>query len=175
MTKETTTKPEIITTDQRRFDKDNLKHQAFLEFCFNSIDFIQKETNVSLTNEDLVRDNAFGVFMKYFSELHKENNKLGLSGVKLFDLMELDLAKVISIFDKAKVMPHQIKPDIKDYEMYATTPQEKERLKIAQDFLEIMGKLGTGINFTQPLKAPVKRDIYTGHAVINPYFVRGVR
>ena len=175
MNKETTTKPEIIMTDQRRFDKDNLKHQAFLEFCFNSIDFIQKETNVSLTNEDLVRDNAFGVFMKYFSELHKENNKLGLSGVKLFDLMELDLAKVISIFDKAKVMPHQIKPDIKDYEMYATTPQEKERLKIAQDFLEIMGKLGTGINFTQPLKAPVKRDIYTGHAVINPYFVRGVR
>jgi len=59
--------------------------------------------------------------------------------------------------------------------MYATTPQEKERLKIAQDFLEIMGKLGTGINFTQPLKAPVKRDVYTGHAVINPYFVRGVR
>ena len=175
MNKETTTKPEIIMTDQRRFDKDNLKHQAFLEFCFNSIYFIQKETNVSLTNEDLVRDNAFGVFMKYFSELHKENNKLGLSGVKLFDLMELDLAKVISIFDKAKVMPHQIKPDIKDYEMYATTPQEKERLKIAQDFLEIMGKLGTGINFTQPLKAPVKRDIYTGHAVINPYFVRGIR
>ena len=175
MNKETTTKPEIIMTDQRRFDKDNLKHQAFLEFCFNSIDYIQKETNVSLTNEDLVRDNAFGVFMKYFAELHKENNKLGLSGVKLFDLMELDLAKVISIFDKAKVMPHQIKPDIKDYEMYATTPQEKERLKIAQDFLEIMGKLGTGINFTQPLKAPVKRDVYTGHAVINPYFVRGVR
>ena len=175
MNKETTTKPEIIMTDQRRFDKDNLKHQAFLEFCFNSIDFIQKETNVSLTNEDLVRDNAFGVFMKYFSELHKENNKLGLSGVKLFDLMELDLAKVISIFDKAKVMPHQIKPDIKDYEMYATTPQEIERLHIAKEFLNIIGKLETGINFTQPLKAPVKRDIYTGHAVINPYFVKGVR
>ena len=175
MNKETTTKPEIITTNQRQFEKDTQKHQNFLQFCFDSIDFIQKETNVSLTNEDLVRDNAFGVFMKYFSELHKENNKLGLSGVKLFDLMELDLAKVISIFDKAKVMPHQIKPDIKDYEMYATTPQEKERLKIAQDFLEIMGKLGTGINFTQPLKAPVKRDIYTGHAVINPYFVRGIR
>ena len=169
------TKPEIIMTDQRRFDKDNLKYQAFLEFCFISIDYIQKETNVSLTNEDLVRDNAFNLYMKYFAELHKDNNNLNLRAVKLFDLMELDLAKVISIFDKAKVMPHQIKPDIKDYEMYATTPQEKERLKIAQDFLEIMGKLGTGINFTQPLKAPVKRDVYTGHAVINPYFVRGVR
>jgi hypothetical protein len=89
--------------------------------------------------------------------------------------MELNLEKVISIFDKAKVMPHQIKPDIKDYEMYATTPQEIERLHIAKEFLNIMGKLETGINFTQPLKAPVKGDVYTGHAVINPYFVRGVR
>ena len=63
MTKETTTKPEIITTNQRQFEKDTQKHQNFLQFCFDSIDFIQKETNVSLTNEDLVRDNAFGVFM----------------------------------------------------------------------------------------------------------------
>jgi hypothetical protein len=175
MNKETTTKPEIIMTDQRRFDKDNLKHQAFLEFCFTSIDYIQKETNVCLTNEDLVRDNAFNIYMQYFAELHKDNNKLGLSGVKLFDLMELDLAKVISIFDKAKVMPHQIKPDIKDYEMYATTPQEIERLHIAKEFLNIMGKLETGLNFTQPLKAPVKRDVYTGHPCINEYFVKGAR
>jgi hypothetical protein len=175
MNKETTTKPEIIMTDKRRFDKDNLKHQAFLEFCFNSIDFIQKETNVSLTNEDLVRDNAFNLYMKYFAELHKDNNNLNLRAVKLFDLMELNLEKVISIFDKAKVMPHQEQPKIEDYEMYATTPQEIERLHIAKEFLNIMGKLETGINFTQPLKAPVKRDVYTGHAVINPYFVKGVR
>ena len=172
MNKETTTKPEIIMTDQRRFDKDNLKHQAFLEFCFNSIDFIQKETNVSLTNEDLVRDNAFGFFMKYFAELHKENNKLGLSGVKLFDLMELDLAKVISIFDKAKVMPHQIKPDIKDYEMYASTPQEIERLHIAKEFLNIMGKLGTEVMFRNVLMAPVKRDVNTGKAIVNHHWIK---
>jgi len=175
MNKETTTKPEIITTNQRQFEKDTQKHQNFLQFCFDSIDFIQKETNVSLTNEDLVRDNAFNLYMKYFAELHKDNNNLNLRAVKLFDLMELNLEKVISIFDKAKVMPHQIKPDIKDYEMYATTPQEKERLKIAQDFLEIMGKLGTGINFTQPLKAPVKRDLNTGHPCVNHHWIKGIR
>ena len=175
MNKETTTKPEIITTNQKQFKKDTQKHQNFLQFCFDSIDYIQKETNVSLTNEDLVRDNAFNLYMQYFAELHKENNKLNLRAVKLFDLMELNLEKVISIFDKAKVMPHQIKPDIKDYEMYATTPQEIERLHIAKDFLNIMGKLETGINFTQPLKAPVKRDVYTGHPCINEYFVKGVR
>jgi len=175
MNKETTTKPEIITTNQRQFEADTLKHQNFLEFIFNSITYISDETGVELQASDLTRDNAFNLYMKYFAELHKDNNNLNLRAVKLFDLMELNLEKVISIFDKAKVMPHQIKPDIKDYEMYATTPQEIERLHIAKEFLNIMGKLETGINFTQPLKAPVKRDVYTGHAVINPYFVRGVR
>jgi len=175
MNKETTTKPEIITTDQRRFDKDNLKHQAFLEFCFNSIDFIQKETNVSLTNEDLVRDNAFNIYMKYFAELHKDNNNLNLRAVKLFDLMELDLAKVISIFDKAKVMQHQEQPKIEDYEMYATTPQEIERLHIAKDFLNIMGKLGTQVMFSNVLMAPVKRDVNTGHPCVNHHWIKGIR
>jgi hypothetical protein len=175
MTKETTTKPEIITTNQRQLKKDTQKHQNFLQFCFDSITYISDETGVELQATDLTRDNSFNLYMKLFAELHKDNNNLNLRAVKLFDLMELNLEKVISIFDKAKVMPHQIKPDIKDYEMYATTPQEIERLHIAKDFLNIMGKLETGINFTQPLKAPVKRDVYTGHAVINPYFVRGFR
>ena len=175
MNKETTTKPEIITTNQRQFEKDTQKHQNFLQFCFDSIDFIQKETNVSLTNEDLVRDNAFGVFMKYFSELHKENNKLGLSGVKLFDLMELDLAKVISIFDKAKVMPHQIKPDIKDYQIFAVSDIQKERLKIARQFLELLPKINSGINFTQPINAPIKGCPYTGRYVENNYWILGAR
>ena len=175
MNKETTTKTEIITTNQKQFEADTLKHQNFLQFCFDSIDYIQKETNVSLTNEDLVRDNAFNLYMKYFAELHKENNKLNLRAVKLFDLMELDLAKVISIFDKAKVMQHQIKPDIKDYEMYATTPQEIERLHIAKDFLNIMGKLGTEVMFSNVLMAPVKRDLNTGRAIVNHHWIKGVR
>ena len=174
MTKETTTKPEIITTNQRQFEKDTQKHQNFLQFCFDSITYISDETGVELQATDLTRDNSFSLYMKLFAELHKDNNNLNLRAVKLFDLMELNLEKVISIFDKAKVMPHQIKPDIKDYEMYATTPQEKERLKIAQDFLEILGKLDTSVNFTNVYKAPLKRDNNTGHPVINHLWVKSI-
>jgi len=175
MNKETTTKPEIITTNQRQFEKDTQKHQNFLQFCFDSIDYIQKETNMSLTNEDLVRDNAFNLYMKYFAELHKDNNKLNLRAVKLFDLMELDLAKVISIFDKAKVMPHQIKPDIKDYQIFAVSDIQKERLKIARQFLELLPKINSGINFTQPINAPIKGCPYTGKAIENSYWILGAR
>ena len=172
MNKETTTKPEIITTNQKQFEADTLKHQNFLEFIFNSITYISDETGVELQATDLTRDNAFNLYMKYFAELHKDNNNLNLRAVKLFDLMELNLEKVISIFDKAKVMPHQEQPKIEDYEMYATTPQEIERLHIAKEFLNIMGKLGTQVMFSNVLMAPVKRDLNTGKAIVNHYWVK---
>jgi hypothetical protein len=166
------TKPEIIMTDQRRFDKDNLKHQAFLEFCFNSIDYIQNEANVSLTNEDLTRPNAFNLYMKYFADMHKDKNQLGISGVKLHDLLDLSLERIIGIFDQAKIMPHQEQPKIEDYQMFATTETELERLHIAQDFLEIMGKLQTQVFFSNVLMAPVKRCVYTGHPVVNNFWIK---
>ena len=163
---------EIITTNQRQFEADTLKHQNFLEFIFNSITYISDETGVELQATDLTRDNAFNLYMKYFAELHKDNNNLNLRAVKLFDLMELNLEKVISIFDKAKVMQHQEQPKIKDYEMYATTPQEIERLHIAKEFLNIMGKLGTEVMFRNVLMAPVKRDVNTGKAIVNHHWIK---
>jgi len=174
MTNETQPKKQIISVNTRQFQKDQEKYNKWLEYAYQSVEWLEQETKVSIGIEDLVCENAQNVFLSYFKKRHEKQNTLDLSAIKLADLMELDLARIISIFDTSRIKNYP-KPDIKDYEMYATTPQEIERLHIAKDFLNIMGKLETGINFTQPLKAPVKRDIYTGHAVINPYFVRGVR
>ena len=66
------------------------------------------------------------------------------------------------------------KPDIKNYELIASTKLELERLKIAQDFLEILGKLDTSVNFTNVYKAPLKRDNNTGHPVINHLWVKSI-
>ena len=172
MTKETQPKKQIISVDNRQFQKDLEKYNKWLEYAYQSVQWLEQETKVSIGIEDLVCENAQNVFLSYFKKRHEKQNTLDLSAIKLADLMELDLARIISIFDTSRIKSYP-KPDIKDYEMYATTPQEIERLHIAKDFLNIMGKLETGINFTQPLKAPVKRDVYTGHAVINPYFVKG--
>ena len=174
MTKETQPKPQIISVDNRQFQKDLEKHNKWLEFAFESVQWLEQETKVSIGIEDLTVDNSLNVFLAYFKELHKKENTLNLSAIKLADLMELDLARIISIFDTSKIKNYP-KPDIKDYEKYAVGEKELAKLKIAQDFLEILGKLDTSVNFTNVYKAPVKRDIYTGHAVINPYFVRGVR
>ena len=88
--------------------------------------------------------------------------------------MELDLARIISIFDTSRIK-NISKPILKDYEMYAVGEKELEKLKIAQDFLEIMGKLGTQVMFSNVFMAPVKRDLNTGQPVINHHWIKGVR
>ena len=85
--------------------------------------------------------------------------------------MELDLARIISIFDTSRIKNYP-KPDIKNYELIASTKLELERLKIAQDFLEIMEKLGTQVMFSNVLMAPVKRDVNTGKAIVNHHWVK---
>jgi hypothetical protein len=174
MTKETQPKPQIISVNTRQYDKDLEKHNKWLEFAFESVQWLEQETKVSIGIEDLVCENAQNVFLSYFKKRHEKENTLDLSAIKLADLMELDLARIISIFDTSRIKNYP-KPDIKEYEMYATTPQEIERLKIAQDFLEIMGKLQTQVMFSNVLMAPVKRDVNTGHPCVNHHWIKGIR
>ena len=171
MTKETQPKPQIISVDNRQFQKDLEKHNKWLEFAFESVQWLEQETKVSIGIEDLTVDNALNVFLSFFKKRHEKQNTLDLSAIKLADLMELDLARIISIFDTSRIKNYP-KPDIKNYELIASTKLELERLKIAQDFLEIMGKLGTQVMFSNVLMAPVKRDVNTGHPVVNHHWIK---
>jgi hypothetical protein len=171
MTKETQPKPQIISVDTRQFQKDLEKYNKWLEFAFESVQWLEQETKVSIGIEDLVCENAQNVFLSYFKKRHEKENTLDLSAIKLADLKELDLARIISIFDTSRIKNYA-KPDIKDYEMYASTPQEIERLHIAKEFLNIMGKLGTQVMFSNVLMAPVKRDVNTGLPVVNHHWIK---
>jgi hypothetical protein len=171
MTKETQPKPQIISVDTRQFEKDLEKHNKWLEYAYQSVEWLEQETKVSIGIEDLTVDNALNVFLSFFKKRHEKQNTLDLSAIKLADLMELDLARIISIFDTSKIKNYP-KPDIKNYELIASTKLELERLKIAQDFLEIMGKLGTQVMFSNVLMAPVKRDVNTGHPVVNHHWIK---
>ena len=173
MTNETQPKPQIISVNTRQHDKDLEKHNKWLEFAYSSVEWLEQETKVSIGIEDLTVDNAQNVFLSYFKKRHEKQNTLDLSAIKLADLMELDLARIISIFDTSKIKNYP-KPDIKNYELIASTKLELERLMIAQDFLEILGKLDTSVNFTNVYKAPLKRDNNTGHPVINYLWVKSI-
>ena len=174
MTKETQPKPQIISVNTRQFQKDLEKYNKWLEYAYQSVEWLEQETKVSIGIEDLTVENAQNVFLSYFKKRHEKENTLDLSAIKLADLMELDLARIISIFDTSRIKNHP-KPDIKDYELIASTKLELERLKIAQDFLEIMGKLGTQVMFSNVLMAPVKRDVNTGHPCVNHHWIKGIR
>ena len=171
MTKETQPKPQIISVDTRQFQKDLEKYNKWIEYAYQSVEWLEQETKVSIGIEDLTVDNALNVFLSFFKKRHEKENTLDLSAIKLADLMELDLARIISIFDTSRIKNYP-KPDIKDYELIASTKLELERLKIAQDFLEIMGKLGTQVMFSNVLMAPVKRDVNTGKAIVNHHWIK---
>ena len=174
MTNETQPKKQIISVNTRQFQKDQEKYNKWLEYAYQSVEWLEQETKVSIGIEDLTVDNALNVFLSFFKKRHEKQNTLDLSAIKLADLMELDLARIISIFDTSRIKNYP-KPDIKDYELIASTKLELERLKIAQDFLEIMGKLGTQVMFSNVLMAPVKRDLNTGQPVVNFHWIKGVR
>jgi hypothetical protein len=171
MTKETQPKPQIISVDTRQFEKDLEKHNKWLEYAYQSVEWLEQESGVSIGIEDLTVDNALNVFLSFFKKRHEKENTLDLSAIKLADLKEIDLTRIISIFDTSRIKNYP-KPDIKDYELIASTKLELERLKIAQDFLEIMGKLGTQVMFSNVLMAPVKRDLNTGHPVVNHHWIK---
>ena len=171
MTKETQPKPQIISVNTRQYDKDLEKYNKWIEYAYQSVEWLEQETKVSIGIEDLTVENAQNVFLSYFKKRHEKENTLDLSAIKLADLMELDLARIISIFDTSRIKNYP-KPDIKNYELIASTKLELERLKIAQDFLEIMGKLGTQVMFSNVLMAPVKRDVNTGHPVVNHHWIK---
>ena len=171
MTKETQPKPQIISVNTRQFQKDLDKYNKWLEYAYQSVEWLEQETKVSIGIEDLTVENAQNVFLSYFKKRHEKENTLDLSAIKLADLMELDLARIISIFDTSRIKNYP-KPDIKNYELIASTKLELERLKIAQDFLEIMGKLGTQVMFSNVLMAPVKRDVNTGTAIVNHHWIK---
>ena len=174
MTKETQPKKQIISVNTRQFEKDLEKYNKWLEYGFQSVEWLEQETKVSIGIEDLTVDNALNIFLSFFKKRHEKENTLDLSAIKLADLMELDLARIISIFDTSRIK-NISKPILKDYEMYAVGEKELEKLKIAQDFLEIMGKLGTQVMFSNVLMAPVKRDLNTGRAIVNHHWIKGVR
>jgi len=174
MTKETQPKKQIISVNTRQFEKDLEKYNKWLEYGFQSVEWLEQETKVSIGIEDLTVDNALNIFLSFFKKRHEKENTLDLSAIKLADLMELDLARIISIFDTSRIK-NISKPILKDYEMYAVGEKELEKLKIAQDFLEIMGKLGTQVMFSNVFMAPVKRDLNTGQPVINHHWIKGVR
>jgi len=171
MTNETQPKPQIISVDTRQFQKDLEKHNKWLEYAYQSVEWLEQETKVSIGIEDLTVDNALNVFLSFFKKRHEKENTLDLSAIKLADLKEIDLTRIISIFDTSKIKNYP-KPDIKNYELIASTKLELERLKIAQDFLEIMGKLGTEVMFRNVLMAPVKRDVNTGHPCVNHHWIK---
>jgi hypothetical protein len=151
---------QVIVTNERQFQKDCIKYDEFLKMAYESITYIEDNTKVVLSIEELIKKDAFRDFAKKFAMLHEDANTLKLSSLRLMDLMDLPVEKLVGIFDRIKLFQFQSSPNLDDYKIWATTPQELERLKVSLDFLAILKKLDTNLTFSNPYKAPIKFNVY---------------
>ena len=165
-------KKQVIVINERQYEKDCIKYDEFLKMAYESITYIEDNTKVVLSIEELIKNNAFKDFAKKFAQLHEDANTLKLSSLRLMDLMDLPVEKLVGIFDRIKLFQFQSSPNLDDYKIWANTPKELERLTIAKEFLEIMGKLQTQVMFSNVFLAPVKRDVNTGHPVVNHHWIK---
>jgi hypothetical protein len=151
---------QVIVTNDRQFQKDCLKYDEFLKMAYESITYIEDNTKVVLSIEELIKKDAFRDFAKKFAMLHEDANTLKLSSLRLMELMDLSVEKLVGIFDRIKLFQFQSSPNLDDYKIWATTPQELERLKVSLDFLDIMKQIESSITFSNPYRAPIRLNVY---------------
>jgi len=111
-------------------------------------------------------------------EAFKEKNSLSLSYEKLVEILELPIHNVnylISELEKCKVLET---PEARDYSQYATTIEQKERLRYSNSMVRIFesykessyGNIYPGTVIKAFTKPPVYVDTRMNWKV-NPYFV----
>jgi len=168
-------KKQVIVINERQYEKDCIKYDEFLKMAYESITYIEDNTKVVLSIEELIKNNAFKDFAKKFAQLHEDANTLKLSSLRLMDLMDLPVEKLVGIFDRIKLFQFQSSPNLDDYKIWANTPKELERLKVSLDFLDIMKRIESDVNFVNVYKAPIMKNVRTWKLQPNVHWIKGIR
>jgi hypothetical protein len=163
-------KKQLITTNEDHYSKELQKYQNYL----HQYDIVKKRwqifLEVDLSEVNLSLESAFKTITKLYKERWNAENLLGLSGVRLMDLKEVNVSALMSDLDKLRLMKTP-EPDKEDYKSYTTTPEENERLKVAKDFKKMLPYLKKSqIQFQNPMMAPIKVN-----GEINKYFIKTIR
>lgn len=163
-------KRQLITTNEAHYSKELQKYQNYL----HQYDIVQKRwqifLEVDLSEVDLSLESAFKSITKLYKERWNKENLLGLSGVRLMDLKEVNVSALMSDLDKLRLMKTS-EPDKEDFKTYTTTPEENERLKVARDFKKMLPILNTSnIRFNNPMMSPIMAN-----GEINKYFIKTLR
>ena len=111
----------------------------------------------------------------FYERLEARENPYNLKGEKLAFLWELDTTEIEALQKKYKTLPFIPEPTEEAFTVYAETPEQMERLKLANDLLEVTNrcKAYTGDTFINlSLFRPIVRTKFgTNDYEVNPDFV----
>lgn len=165
---------EIIKTNQKGYELAQDKHQDYLDLVEGTAELIKQTFEIEIENIDLRSAHAFNQIAERFAEKHKKQNTLNLRPLKLMELMELNPEKIIDLLGQINLNTQPTAPKLADFQIFATTPEQIERLKIAKEFMALLPKLGTPIlGFRNPYNAPVKYDL--SELVVNHHWILNTR
>lgn len=96
----------------------------------------------ALTSEPLkankeFENNPLEYYYNWLAEKHKKTNSLNLKPTKLIDLLEISISDFEKAIAKFKSVPNIEKPTKEAFKVYAETPEELARLKLANDLIAI--------------------------------------
>lgn len=169
MSKETF-KPKLIAFQEDAFHKELSKYNHF-KFNLEHAKVRWKTIlGIDLSEVDLLSESAFKNIASLYAKHWESKNALELSPIKLMEAKEVDIQKLMHDLDKLRTH-QQAKPNKVDFESYTKSESENERLKVAQNFIEMLPYLKTaGIQFRNATQAPIMMGITK--PTINQYFVK---
>ena len=148
-------KKEVITIDQSGFDRANGKFQDYQKKANRVSEFILEQTGVEFSPEECKQPDSWRKFLNKYAEAHKDANTLKLKPIKLLELQEVDINRIVEIFDQLKLHTQKEKPSIEHYTTYAENEAERERLQQAKDLESIIERTGTNYRAIDQGKSPL--------------------
>lgn len=164
--------PKLINTNQKEYDKDRVRFEKYKLDYANTKKSIEEILDLSLDKIDLSKQKAFSEISKAYADKLADKNTLGLSPIKLMNLLELPVESIIANLDKLRISSRP-QPNIEDYRLYTTNEAQNDRLAVAKQFISLMDKIGSKVRFDSPINAPIMH--IEGKRSVNHYWVRQLK
>ena len=109
--------------------KQIVKNQMYAE--------LSKLIDEAVDPADCIESNPLDFYYNWLLEKYKDRNQMNLKAIKLVDLLEIDLTSFNSSIAKNNAVLNVPEPIEEEFKVYAETPEELARLKLATDLIDV--------------------------------------
>lgn len=132
----------IIRFDKRTFDEMNFKYLRKSKFENKILDEMGVlGLDIPETTNQEFYENLFNHIFKLIEIKYQPQNQLGLSGIKLVQLKEIDLNPLKKVHTEWLELIDIQKPNEEEFKIYCSNEEEEVRLDVAKRIIESLNDL----------------------------------